>query len=709
MCLKFFSTLWLSFSLFSPLAAQWTLINPFPTNNNLTDMMFPDPEHGIAVGLNGTLLTTSDAGDSWKVIPTGFLTHLNSVASPDSVNIFICGDNGLILKTDIGCTQIDTITSGEYVSLNKLVFLNHETGFCLGNDRWVYKTGDGGEHWTGMQTAYTGDLRDVSFVDDSVGFLIGYFYTPFSSYSTNLFHTRDQGASWVFVDSLADIVDFKAICFTDSLTGFLAGYTVWRTTDGGKSWGSTDITNNILYDVFFQDKQNGWAINYDGYLIHTTDGGDSWNSVYRTGTGNHIMSPGGDILLTYGTGGDIWKSADGGDSWKQVVDGVRNRLPVIHFVDPDTGYILGDSVLYRTTDSGATWKMEHHPAGNIDDAAFAGENRCLALAWNGPWLSTDGCRNWHKITVSLPRAVFGCAFADDQTAWITGVEYGHFFSYSVILKSTDGGETWGTDSLPGKPIIREMYFMPDGTGFALGFSGGLYKTGDAGRSWEQITGTPDRFAYRKVYFPSKSIGYAIGVYTNLQAAPYNTICKSVDSGSTWTTVYQDDVMFSPELSGVYFVNDTLGYVTGSDGFILKTKDGGATWTKDFSTNYLYEIDGTGNGIWAVGYYGTILAGKADTGSGIPDVPLQVNLIRSISPNPFHSKATIGLTLDRESTLRIRLTDLTGRQVRDLIRIFPMGESTWILDDIDLAPGVYVLTISTGNKTSAARMVKIGGE
>jgi photosystem II stability/assembly factor-like uncharacterized protein len=655
--------------------------------------------------MNGTILTTTNGGETWTVVPAGSLPSLNSVASPDSVNLIVCGRNGLLFTADFGFNDVDTIESGTHVDLNKIIFLNRSVGFCLGDDQLVLKTTDGGAHWIAGTSGYPGNLTDLSFINDSLGYMAGNFYAPFSSYSGTLFITRDQGSSWSLVDSL--MFTPNAICFTDSLTGFIASFDILKTTDGGESWMADTQPEYSFTDICFQDKQTGWAITYDGNLVKTTDGGNSWAWITWNINTNHILRLNCDHLLTYGTGGEIWLSRDGGQQGTPTGEGDRNTLRVIGFVDENRGFILGDSVLYRTTDAGLNWQMENHNAGNIDNAAFANKDRCLALTWRGTWLTTDGCRSWHQVNVSLPRAVYGCAFSDEKTAYITGVEYGHFFSYSVVMKSTDGGETWATDSLPGKPVIKKMLFMADGTGFAMGYTAGLYKTPDAGKSWEQITGIPVGTVFRNMTFPAKETGFAIGVYKDSATRPYNVICKTIDGGNQWSQVFMEDTSFRPEFSGVYFVTETTGYVAASEGYILKTADGGATWTRDFSTNALYAIGGTGDRVWAIGANGTILANKTDSGLGVPVSLSGDSLITRLYPNPFAQQVEIGLETDKAGPVRITVTDFTGRRQHDETRILPAGVSSWSFNGSDLAPGVYILTVRSGSRVSSARMVKIG--
>lgn len=689
---------------FGNLPAQWNLINPLPTNENLTDMIFLTPLKGLAVGLNGTILSTANGGDSWKVNPTHSFTKLNSIASPDSSAVFICGDAGLLFRTDFSLTRIDTLDIGDCGNLNKIFFLNRKVGFCIGNDGLILKTSDAGTHWTRSVFDYPGNLLDLSFPDDSTGFITGRYYVPFSAYSATIIRTRDQGKSWHLVDSL--MYDVEAICFTDSLTGYLGSFNIMKTSDGGKSWNNNSVQNSYFTDICFLSKQTGWAISYSGHLLKTTDGGVQWNRIARNGSANHIFKLNADTLSTYGAGGDIWLSRDGGERWSRRGSGDRNALSEITFTDKRFGYILGDSVYYRTTDAGSHWQIGTHPAGNVDDAAFADRDHCLMLTWNGTWLTGNGCKTWHKVDVSLPMAVFGCAFANTRTAYISGVNYGHFFYDPVLLKSGDGGETWSRDSLPGNVLVRKFYFRDDGTGFGMGFSGGLYRTSDTGHSWEQIAGIPEQVSFRNMTFPTRKTGYAIGVYTAITGANYNVICKTVDAGYTWTNIYQEDSMFRPEFSGLYFTDESTGYITSSAGFILKTTDGGTTWTRDFLTNGLNAIGGTGERIWVVGGYGSILSNIADSGIGSPDSTDQENLIRTVVPNPFQTHTDIGLMLDQEGAVNITVTDLAGRRLDDFNLIFPGGESFWTYDGTKLRSGIYILTVNSGKTVNSVRLLKV---
>jgi len=51
-----------------------------------------------------------------------------------------------------------------------------------------------------------------------------------------------------------------------------------HTTNGGQSWinQSNPTPTFGLYDVYFIDDNNGWAVGSSGVILRTTNGGDEW-------------------------------------------------------------------------------------------------------------------------------------------------------------------------------------------------------------------------------------------------------------------------------------------------------------------------------------------------------------------------------------------------------------------------------------------------
>ena len=80
------------------------------------------------------------------------------------------------------------------------------------------------------------------------------------------------------------------------------------------------------------------------------------------------------------------------------------------------------------------------------------------------------------------------------------------------------------------------------------------------------------------------------------------------------------------------------------------------------------------------------------------------------PNPFSSTTEIRCSLPDESTVRIRVYDVTGRLVRTLIEEH-LGPGVWsVLWDgrdhrnVEVAPGVYFCRLDAGRSSSTIRIV-----
>lgn len=77
---------------------------------------------------------------------------------------------------------------------------------------------------------------------------------------------------------------------------------------------------------------------------------------------------------------------------------------------------------------------------------------------------------------------------------------------------------------------------------------------------------------RALHFPSRQLGYGVG-YDGL-------MIKTADGGQTWTRLNSP---VGTSLLGVEFIDNSTGFAVGDHLVILKTTDGGKTWTKKTCT------------------------------------------------------------------------------------------------------------------------------
>lgn len=115
-------------------------------------------------------------------------------------------------------------------------------------------------------------------------------------------------------------------------------------------------------------------------------------------------------------------------------------------------------------------------------------------------------------------------------------------------------------------------------GLAVASNGKIYEieganaTG-AGTTWKQITtvngsGVQNNKRLNKIHIPTSLDAYAVG-----EQGAFIKMSK-VNQSSDWTLETKVIPSYNGNLTGVFFVNKTKGFITGEDGMLMVTTDGG---------------------------------------------------------------------------------------------------------------------------------------
>ena len=315
-----------------------------------------------------------------------------------------------------------------------------------------------------------------------------------------------------------------------TLTGGCGGHA--RPVD--QNWQTVALTTDAGFnDVCFADSSHGWAVGgaYDipgGLIGVTRDGGKTWT--YSSGFVSRWPGVSGfdftavtffDSLsgCVVGSGGQIFRTDDGGVNWRLTHAGEGAGLSGLSFVDRWHGWAVGAGVLV-TEDGGETWRW--------------------AIRGNGD----NGYINGSAIQ-----------FLDTGTGWMTGQR--------SIRKTTDGGVTWTSVSLPladgENPWLRDLDFVDAEHGWAVGDEGTILATADGGVTWtRQTNGVPPPRPR-----PLQIVHRAHGV----------------------DTLDLDGPALGLTLMAVRFVDLDRGWTVGffpdeGRSVVLRTDDGGATWREE---------------------------------------------------------------------------------------------------------------------------------
>ena len=175
----------------------------------------------IAVGAFGTILRSSDDGDSWQrvdidwqsVLPDGFEPHLYDIAIAADGSAVVVGEFSLVLRSvDRGMTW--QVAHHRKASLFGVAF-DGAVGLAVGQDGIVLRSVDNGRQWRREDSALTGNLVDVALKGETA-VAVGVRVAGIS---------HDRGLTWRAVDD-PDIEDgwYPAAAVRPDGGGLVAGH-----------------------------------------------------------------------------------------------------------------------------------------------------------------------------------------------------------------------------------------------------------------------------------------------------------------------------------------------------------------------------------------------------------------------------------------------------------------------------------------------------
>jgi len=166
-----------------------------------------------------------------------------------------------------------------------------------------------------------------------------------------------------------------------------------------------------------------------------------------------------------------------------------------------------------------------------------------------------------------------------------------------IVVSTDAGMTWQQAAVPVSSDLTAVYFPSAKVGWAVGHDGVVLATTDGGTTWmKQLDG--------------RNVNELVlaDIRSKLAAQPESTLLQGLAAEAERNKELGPDKPFLD----VWFENDSIGYVVGAYGLLLKTEDGGRTWQSWFDRQEnprlmnLYSIRPAAGGLYIAGEGGTVL-------------------------------------------------------------------------------------------------------
>ncbi len=622
---------------------------------------------------NGTLLSTGEADFDLTLYGDGGHSHVNPLAP----NIMFASQETMKIWRSDNEGRTWTSATGSLPGEGSLFYIAWELDPVEPRTLYVssyriYKSTNEGRLWRQLQSCLFPTGTGSCYYVTAMSIAPYDHRTVLAAAPKAVALSTDAGETWTLKTGLPEASCTSVRSFTPGTIyttyGRYGSSKVHRSTDFGATW--SDITGN-LPDIPVND-----ILELDGRLVLATDigafvsdnGGAEWQ---RFGTGMPAVSvqrfrwhPASGTLraITFGRGmydmqwsvptpaAPVFTSLPDTTTLDQgatfVYAPVVRAVPEARFrlVDAPAGTTI-DSVygtvrwVARSLDgrftveaSNAAGSIRQHFSVQVADSPLhpwsiasaapmpthvnrlsAARDRSLWIARDTGWVSrsTDLGATWTHHKLATDASVIAIVGLDAQTAIagtggpqaLVNTGAGH------LWKTTDGGATW-RDMLYGiDGRFGNIWFHDAQHGIAVsqgtGDTADVYLTSDGGETWRGIAARPAalRPLYGTLAFSDRQNGVFVSSNQDVDASSDASVLRTTDGGMTWTSrTAGSGVRY---LSDVGFVNATRGFACDeTTGRVRRTVTGGQLWTAatypmNGLRNTAIAVDAASASVWIV--------------------------------------------------------------------------------------------------------------
>jgi photosystem II stability/assembly factor-like uncharacterized protein len=395
-----------------------------------------------------------------------------------------------------------------------------------------------------------------------------------------------------------------------------------------------NLGGRSITDVFFLDSLTGWSVS---------------NATNQNPDTTYVL-----------------KTTNGGDNWviqyrKTQTGGGFPGYNKVYFLNQSTGFVCGVMGLDKSIDGGTSWVVLN-PGDSYQDMSILNEDTIWLVSGNpltgGVFRTTNGGASWDRQ--------LNLGSQNPSKIYMYNARIG-FVSSTAGLYKTTNGENWTFAS--NDFSFSDMFMMDSLTGWKA--SGFIKKTTDGGLNWinQTIPTGGSILGSGALEFMNKDNDtiWTLGesIITGGSPNTRGILFRTINSGNNWLFQLPDTSIHITRYFNGQFVNDKIGWAYQING--IHTTTGG---NDTFYTN-IEQISS--------------------------NVPKEFKLFQNY-PNPFNPVTYINYELKITNYVVLRIFDITGKRITDLVNQKQnTGSYKITFDGTDYSSGVYFYSLIVDGK------------